>query len=121
MGGLRAIREQRSWQKFHRSSEKSKKRAEELYEALIVAYLSYDPAPYKGRVLYLQSGDRPQSDLWNPAASWQGAIEELEVFEAPGDHTSIFREPHVRVSAERLQRALDRLVAEETTELSASR
>ncbi len=121
MGGLRAIREQRSWEKFHRSSEKSKKRAEELYEALIVAYLSYEPAPYNGKVLYLQSGERPQSDLWNPAASWQGVMDELEVFEAPGDHTSIFREPHVRVTAERLQHALDRLVTEDKTELSASR
>jgi thioesterase domain-containing protein len=72
--------------------------------------LSYIPSPYQGRVLYLQSADRPQSDLWDAAGSWQGFVEDLEVFEAPGDHTSIFQEPHVRVTAKRLQLALDSVV-----------
>jgi hypothetical protein len=34
----------------------------------------------------------------------------MEVFDAPGDHTSIFQEPNVRVTAQRLQQALDRIV-----------
>jgi len=112
IGGFRAMREQRIWEKYYRSSEKNNRSVQELYEALIVAYLSYDPAPYHGRVLYLQSGDRPQSNRWDAAASWAGLIGELEVFEAPGDHTSIFREPHVSVTAKRLQLALDSLTAD---------
>jgi len=110
IGGLRAMRERRIWGRSFRSSEKNTKFVEELYQALIVAHLSYIPSPYEGRVLYLQSADRPQSDLWDAAGSWHGLIEELQVFEAPGDHTSIFQEPHVRITAKRLQFALDRIV-----------
>jgi len=110
VGGLHAMREQRIWQRTYRSSETSTKLVQELYQALIVAHLSYIPSPYQGRVLYLQSADRPQSDLWDAAGSWQGFVEDLEVFEAPGDHTSIFQEPHVRVTAKRLQLALDSVV-----------
>jgi thioesterase domain-containing protein len=109
IGGFREIREQRIWEKYYRSSKMNNRAVQELYEALIVAYLSYAPAPYHGRVLYLQSGDRPQSNRWDAAASWAGLISELEVFEAPGNHTSIFREPHVSVTAKRLQLALDSL------------
>jgi thioesterase domain-containing protein len=104
------MREQRIWERSYRSNEKNTKFVQELYQALIVAHFSYIPAPYDGRVLYLQSADRPQSELWDAAASWQGLMKDLEVFEAPGDHTSIFQQPNVRVTAERLQLALDRVV-----------
>jgi amino acid adenylation domain-containing protein len=110
IGGLHAMREQRIWERTYRSSETNTKLVQELYQALIVAHLSYIPSPYQGRVLYLQSADRPQSDLWDAAGSWQGFVEDLEVFEAPGDHTSIFQEPHVRITAKRLQLALDSVV-----------
>jgi amino acid adenylation domain-containing protein len=110
LGGLRAIREQRMFERFYRSSETDGRSVQELYQALIVSHFSYIPAPYPGRVLYLQSAERPQSELWDTAGSWQDLIEEMEVFEAPGDHTSIFQEPHVRVTAQRLQQALDRIV-----------
>ena len=110
LGGLRAIREQRIFERNYRLNETNSRSVQELYQALIVAHFSYTPAPYPGRVLYLQSADRPQSELWDTAGSWQGLIEELEVFESPGDHTSIFQEPNVRVTAQRLQLALDRLV-----------
>jgi amino acid adenylation domain-containing protein len=111
MGGLRVMREQRTWERFHRSRQTSTRAVQELYQALIVAQMSYVPSPYHGRVLFLQSGQRPQSDRWDAAASWKGLIEEQEVFEAPGDHTSIFQEPYVRVAAGRLQLAIDSAVS----------
>jgi hypothetical protein len=40
-------------------------------------------------------------------ASWGELIDELEVFESPGNHTNTFKEPHVRVAANRIQLALD--------------
>jgi thioesterase domain-containing protein len=109
LGGLRAIREQRMFERFYRSSETDGRSVQELYQALIVSHFSYIPAPYPGRVLYLQSAERPQSELWDTAGSWQDLIDEMEVFDAPGDHTSIFQEPNVRVTAQRLQQALDRI------------
>ena len=110
LGGLRAIREQRMFERSFRSSETDGRSVQELYQALIVSHFSYNPAPYPGRVLYLQSAERPQSELWDTAGSWQDLIDEMEVFDAPGDHTSIFQEPNVRVTAQRLQQALDRIV-----------
>ena len=110
LGGLRALRARRAWRRSHEGDDKSKRRAEELYEALIVSYLSYHPSRFPGRVLYLQSGDRPQSELWNAAASWQSHIEQLETFEAPGGHTDLFREPNAGATARRIQQALDTLL-----------
>ena len=107
IGGFRAMREQRMLEKYYRSGERETGSVQELYQALFLGHLSYVPAPYYGRVLYLQSGDRPQSSRGDAAASWDGLIEDLEIFESPGDHTSIFREPHVRATAERIQAALD--------------
>jgi amino acid adenylation domain-containing protein len=107
MGGLRARRGQAMWEKYYRSNSKSTELVLELYQALGLAQLRYVPSPYDGRVLYLQSGDRPQSSRWDAAATWQGLIDDLEVFEAPGDHTRIFDEPCVRAVAERLQFAID--------------
>jgi thioesterase domain-containing protein len=110
MGGFRVMREQQKWEKFYRSRMKDSQPIQELYQALIVAEMSYVPSPYPGRVLFLQSENRPQTSLWNAAASWEGLIDKREVFEAPGNHTSIFQEPHVRVAAKRLQLALDSAV-----------
>ena len=104
------MREQQKWEKFYRSRMKDSQPIQELYQALIVAEMSYVPSPYPGRVLFLQSENRPQTSLWNAAASWEGLIDKREVFEAPGNHTSIFQEPHVRVAAKRLQLALDSAV-----------
>ena len=112
LGGLKTFREERKWERFHRSAQRATYAVQELYEALLVGQLSYVPSPYSGHVLFLQSGDRPQSDRWDSAASWADLIGEQEVFEAPGDHTSIFEEPHVRVAARRLQDALDSAVGD---------
>jgi amino acid adenylation domain-containing protein len=109
IGGLRAMQEQFIWTRNYRLSERNVKFVDELYQALIVAHLNYRPTAYAGSVLYLQSSHRPQSVLWNSAASWQSLVRGLEVFESPGDHTSIFQEPNVKVTAQRLQLALDRV------------
>jgi thioesterase domain-containing protein len=107
MGGFRVIREQQKWEKFYRSSMKDKQSVQELYQALIVGEMSYIPSPYSGRVFFLQSANRPQSNRWDAAASWEDLIDDQEVFEAPGDHTSIFQEPHIGVVAKQLQLALN--------------
>jgi amino acid adenylation domain-containing protein len=107
MGGFRVIREQQKWEKFYRSRMKDTQSVQELYQALIVGEMTYLPSPYSGRVFFLQSANRPQSNRWNAAASWEGLIDDQEVFEAPGDHTSIFQEPHIGVVAKQLQVALN--------------
>jgi amino acid adenylation domain-containing protein len=112
IGGFRLMQEQRRWEKFYRSSSKDPQAVQEMYQALLIAQLSYAPSPYSGRVLFLQSGNRPQSNRRDEIASWEGLLDEQEVFESPGDHTSIFEEPHVSVVAQRIQLALDSAVDE---------
>jgi amino acid adenylation domain-containing protein len=110
VGGARVMQEQLKWERFYRSGSKDPEAVREMYQALFIGQFSYVASPYSGRVLFLQSGDRPQSDRWNPASSWKNLLEEYDVFESSGDHTSIFEEPHVQVVAQRLQTALDRAV-----------
>ena len=107
LGALRDLQEQRKWQRIYRSGRKYPQSVRELYQALTIAQLNYVPAPYSGRVLFLQSGGRPKRSRWDEAASWSHFIEELDVFESPGDHTNIFREPHAKLAAKRIQLALD--------------
>ena len=78
-----------------------------MYEALLIGQMSYAAVPYSGRVLFLQSGDRPQTSLWDPASTWVGLLEEQEVFESSGDDTTIFEEPHIVEVARHLQLTLD--------------
>jgi arthrofactin-type cyclic lipopeptide synthetase C len=107
IGGFRAMREQRRWEKFYRSGANDPQAIQEMYEVLLVARMSYAASPYSGRVLYLQSGNRPQTSRWDPASTWEGLLDEPEIFESSGDHTSIFEEPHIIDVARRLQLALD--------------
>jgi amino acid adenylation domain-containing protein len=107
VGAFKEMREQGRWQRIYRSDRKYTRPVRELYQAFIVAQLDYVPSPYPGRVLFLQSGERPRGSRQDAVASWGELINELEVFESPGDHTNIFEEPHVRVAANRIQLALD--------------
>jgi arthrofactin-type cyclic lipopeptide synthetase C len=107
LGGLRTMREQRRWENFYRSGANDPHAVKEMYEALLIGQMSYAAVPYSGRVLFLQSGDRPQTSLWDPASTWVGLLEEQEVFESSGDHTTIFEEPHIVDVARHLQLTLD--------------
>ena len=110
IGGFKLLQEQRKWEKFYRSRSRDPQAIQEMYQALLVAQQSYAPSPYSGRVLFLQSGNRPQSNRRDEVASWAGLLSEQEIFESPGDHSSIFEEPHVGFLAQRLQLALDNAV-----------
>jgi amino acid adenylation domain-containing protein len=107
MGGLRVMREEIKWAKFYRSGSKDSESVQELYPALLVGQLRYIPSRYPGRVLFLQSGNRPPSARWDAAATWEGLLDDQEIFESPADHTDIFEEPHIKNVAERIQLALD--------------
>ena len=65
----------------------------------------YNPQPYSGRVVLFRAMDRGAFEEnanyhmgWGPLAP-----NDLQIFEVPGDHLGILKEPNVQVLAEKLQ------------------
>jgi thioesterase domain-containing protein len=56
----------------------------------------YVPGPYDGKVILFESAERLMSGVQVAPRGWDEVVTgELQVFEAPGDHYSMMREPHV--------------------------
>jgi thioesterase domain-containing protein/acyl carrier protein len=74
------------------------------------ASMSYVPRLYPGPLLLFRASERPDlpgADFSDPVLGWDPLIEGgIEIQPVPGDHFSIFHEPHVRVLAERLKACL---------------
>jgi len=71
-------------------------------EIQYLAALKYRPSPFACRVLFLQPRLRPSDPYWDLSISWKQLNSDLDVFDVPGDHTSMFEEPNVGVMAERI-------------------
>ncbi|MEH1787961.1 MAG: thioesterase domain-containing protein [Nostoc sp.] len=78
---------------------------------------NYIPQIYSGRVVYFAAQERSKdsfiSELLQPNAWNRWVINGVEVYEVPGDHLSMTKEPNVRVLAEKLSTCLDRAECEE--------
>jgi thioesterase domain-containing protein len=76
-----------------------------VLEANILAKLAYVPQVYPGRVIFLQTKNNQDIPLmWKPLMA--GGI---EVQEIPGDHYTMWQEPHVQIFAEKLKSCLAHL------------
>jgi amino acid adenylation domain-containing protein len=75
------------------------------YQALIQAWLRYQPRPYPGTLTLLRASERHDRD---PAMGWQQivAAERLSVLEVPGDHYTLIRPPHVTALAASVRQLL---------------
>ena len=71
------------------------------------AFHRYDPEPYPGRMLLLQSSDWPQGPYFDFRLGWEHLVQNLEFHWIPGDHPSMFTEPNVNLVAERLRATLE--------------
>ncbi len=76
-----------------------------LDEILFLASLGYHPEPFSGRMLFLQPELRPPDQYWDFDLDWTTLVKDLAVFEAPGDHVSMFHDPNVSILAERIRTA----------------
>lgn len=75
-------------------------------EIQFLAALRYIPPSFGGRVLFLQPQHRPADLYWDLSSGWKKLLGELDIFEVPGDHTSMFEEPNVGILAERIRTAI---------------
>ncbi|MDJ0515625.1 MAG: AMP-binding protein [Trichodesmium sp. MO_231.B1] len=72
----------------------------------------YVPQVYPGKVALFRAIHKSAPEGWqvDPQMGWGNlASGELEVYEVPGGHSTIFREPHVQVLAEKLRVAVNNL------------
>ncbi|MEN1786455.1 MAG: thioesterase domain-containing protein [Bacteroidota bacterium] len=74
------------------------------------------PQIYSGRVVYFAAQEKSKdsfiSELLQPDAWNRWVINGVEVYEVPGDHLSMTKEPNVHVLAEKLSTCLDRAECE---------
>lgn len=73
----------------------------------------YVPHAYSGRVVLFLTSEAPERSCFDGRLGWSGmAAEGLEVHVVPGDHDTLFAEPHVKVIAEKLRACLQSVSAD---------
>ena len=71
------------------------------------AFHRYEPAPYPGKVVLLQSGEWPEGDYFNFELGWRDLVQGgIDFHRIPGDHPSMFAEPNVDLVAAKLRHYL---------------
>ncbi len=80
------------------------------------AFHRYEPQPYRGKMVMLQSSDWPQGDYFDFALGWKDLVGEgIEFHRIPGNHPAMFTEPNVTLVAAKLRDSLMRAEAGITT------
>ena len=74
----------------------------------------YVPQLYPGRAILFRARDRGIGVEEDPQCGWGGMMTGgLEIYEVPGDHTSMLQEPHVRALAKQLGACISKVQASE--------
>ena len=95
----------RRWKMASNAAPEDRPQERLLDEILFLSSLSYRPSSFSGPVLFLQPQLRPAGPYWDLALDWRELLEHLDVVEVPGNHTSMFHEPNVRILAEIIRSA----------------
>jgi malonyl CoA-acyl carrier protein transacylase/thioesterase domain-containing protein/NAD(P)-dependent dehydrogenase (short-subunit alcohol dehydrogenase family)/acyl carrier protein len=103
---LKLVMQYRRWKQAYENARESAVEEQLLEEILFLASLSYRPAAFSGRMLFLQPELRPADRFWDHAPDWNSLVQHLDSFEVPGDHASMFHEPNVAILAERVREAI---------------
>jgi len=99
-------------------------RYENMEDSWLVAERNYKPTPWSGRATLFRAREQSALSLWtafqvNEQHGWERYLRGgVDVQLCPGNHATMCEEPHVRVLAERLCSALDRVGGTTTAGLS---
>jgi aspartate racemase len=78
-----------------------------LYKNNARAIRSYVPQLNQCRLTFFRASEH-LTETRDPASGWSSlTVQEMEIYDVPGDHLNMIREPHVRILAERLQNYID--------------
>jgi len=72
----------------------------------LLAGTQYHPGPYAGKVTIFRSTVREISEGTDRALGWGGLAAQTEVIDIPSNHFNLFKDPNVRVLAEKLKSAI---------------
>ncbi len=66
------------------------------------AFSRYEPQPYPGEIMLVQSSEWPIGPYFDFQLGWKDLVRGIEFHSVPGDHPSMFSEPVVNLLAEKL-------------------
>ncbi|GEM_PF-530845 len=66
------------------------------------AFSQYEPKPYPGKIVLLQSSEWPKSPYFDFKLGWQDLAAEIDFYRITGDHAYMFDEPNVETVARTL-------------------
>ena len=70
--------------------------------------MSYEPKPWSGRITLFRASEQPDPRLPRDLGWTAFAEGGVEVYELPGDHDLVFREPNIQILAEQVRNHLER-------------
>ena len=75
--------------------------------ARVAAMQNYAPARYPGKIVLFRATDVPQFPGGDETLGWNELVDQgVEVVFVPGDHETMFHDPHVDIFRQRLRQAL---------------
>jgi len=87
---------------------------QEIQSASSNAARTYALTPYSGKVVLFRATHQPPGIYEDRTNGWGQIVQDLEIFDVPGHHGAIVREPRVKVLAELLETCLVRIQTEES-------
>ena len=106
--GIRFVLDERRWQRIARAGKSPAEPARELSEALFVSRLTYTPARYSGRVLFIEATLRPEWDEQVAMEEWDALVADASRQYVPAEHLGLFAFPAVQTLALAMREALDK-------------
>jgi len=71
------------------------------------AFARFEPQPYAGKIVLLQSSEWPKSPYFDFKLGWDDIAGAIDFYRIPGDHAYMFDEPNVNAVAETLSDYLE--------------
>ena len=79
-------------------------------ELHLQAVMDYKPKAYPGRITLFRVAEHPLAEDADPQLGWGSLVTGgIEIFEMPGDHTSLLEEPNVEILAKQLESCLQKV------------
>jgi thioesterase domain-containing protein len=71
------------------------------------AFSQYEPQPYAGKIVLLQSSEWPKSPYFDFKLGWEHLVSGIDFYRVAGDHAYMFDEPNVEAVAKTLDTCLE--------------
>ena len=80
----------------------------QVLEANFQAGQDYESKFYPGKITLFRSSIQPVDQALHPDLGWGELAEDVEVYDLPGHHSNLLKEPQIQVLAQKLKLCLAR-------------